>query len=318
MGTQKPSPMYTLALVALVALVSASFLDAPVLDDELIARINADDSIPWTAGRNSFWEGKTRRDARRHLGTILGLHPNSTKYPVVSKATASYPSSFDSRQTWSQCNIPIRNQEQCGSCWTFGAAEEFSWRRCISNLTPYDMATQYIVSCDNGGYGCQGGYINQVQEWLTTTGTTTQSCLSYKSGSGTAPPCPSSCDDGSSITLYKQASGSVKQFSTIDAIRQEVSTNGPVEAGFSVYSDFFNYKGGVYVRTPGSTLDGGHAVIIIGYGHDSASGLDYWLCSNSWGPSWGLNGYFKIANGQCGIESQVYAGCPEGGSACSR
>ena len=57
--------MYTLALVALVALVSASFLDAPVLDDELIARINADDSIPWTAGRNSFWEGKTRREARR-------------------------------------------------------------------------------------------------------------------------------------------------------------------------------------------------------------------------------------------------------------
>ena len=65
--------MYTLALVALVALVSASFLDAPVLDDELIARINADDSIPWTAGRNSFWEGKTRRDARR---TFCHLSPS--------------------------------------------------------------------------------------------------------------------------------------------------------------------------------------------------------------------------------------------------
>jgi cathepsin B len=141
--------------------------------------------------------------------------------------------------------------------------------------------------------------------------------LSYQSGSGTAPACPSKCDDGSSITLYKQASNSVRQFSTQSAIQAEVSTNGPVEAGFEVYSDFFNYKSGVYVKSAGATLEGGHAIIIIGYGHDSASGLDYWLCSNSWGSSWGMNGYFKIAVGQCQIESSVYAGCPAGGNKCS-
>ena len=38
-----------------------------------------------------------------------------------------------------------------------------------------------------------------------------------------------------------------------------------------------------------------HAVLIVGYGHDEAIGLDYWLLKNSWNTTWGDQGYFKIA-----------------------
>ena len=45
---------------------------------------------------------------------------------------------------------------------------------------------------------------------------------------------------------------------------------------------------------------GGHAIKIIGWGNDN--GIDYWLCVNSWGDSWGDKGTFKIKQGNCGID----------------
>jgi len=83
--------------------------------------------------------------------------------------------------------------------------------------------------------------------------------------------------------------------------------NGPVETAFTVYEDFMNYKSGVYQHLTGS-VQGGHAVKIIGWGHES--GLDYWLIANSWGTSWGIDGYFKIKLGDCGIDSTVYSALP--------
>lgn len=40
-----------------------------------------------------------------------------------------------------------------------------------------------------------------------------------------------------------------------------------------------------------------HAVVAVGFGVDEESGLDYWLCKNSWGDTWGEKGYFKIERG---------------------
>lgn len=80
-------------------------------------------------------------------------------------------------------------------------------------------------------------------------------------------------------------------------------TNGPVEASFTVYEDFITYKSGVYQHKSGSAL-GGHAIKILGWG--VLNGTNYWLCANSWNPSWGDNGYFMILRAtkdECGIQS---------------
>lgn len=84
--------------------------------------------------------------------------------------------------------------------------------------------------------------------------------------------------------------------------------NGPVEGAFTVYQDFFNYHSGVYQHKTGGVA-GGHAIKVLGWGVEN--GVEYWLCANSWGPSWGMEGYFKIKMNDCSIDDEMYACQPD-------
>jgi hypothetical protein len=78
--------------------------------------------------------------------------------------------------------------------------------------------------------------------------------------------------------------------------------NGPLIAGFTVYADFYYaYNGGVYHWDHVSQPVGGHAIVIVGYDQPG----QYWVVKNSWGASWGVNGYFRIGFGEAGIENYV-------------
>lgn len=77
---------------------------------------------------------------------------------------------------------------------------------------------------------------------------------------------------------------------------------GPIS--ITLYGGYLNlYSGGVFVPPAKCPTDyPSHAVLVVGYGTEN--GTDYWLVKNSWGTSWGENGYFKIirnATDVCGI-----------------
>jgi len=111
--------------------------------------------------------------------------------------------------------------------------------------------------------------------------------------------CPTKCADNTSLSNVVKITN-FNSFSGAAAIKQEIFANGPVMTGFTVYNDFFSYSSGVYRQTS-STQAGGHAVEIIGWGNDGKG--DYWICKNSWGDGWGMNGYFNIYVDQCGISN---------------
>ena len=96
-------------------------------------------------------------------------------------------------------------------------------------------------------------------------------------------------------------------FCNEDKLKTLVATYGSVTV--AIYASdkaFNNYANGVF---DGCTKDTpNHAVTVVGYGTDSNTGLDYWLVKNSWGSSWGLNGYIKMKRGvnMCGIGNRCY------------
>jgi cathepsin B len=87
----------------------------------------------------------------------------------------------------------------------------------------------------------------------------------------------------------------------------EIMTNGPVEADYQVFSDFPQYKRGVYQRHSNENL-GGHQVQIIGWGVEEKVVL-----ANSWNKYCRDEGFFKIKRGvnECGIEGDINAGIPD-------
>merc|ERR1711971_394674 len=131
---------------------------------------------------------------------------------------------------------------------------------------------------------------------------------------GRTPKCHKTCENTEFKVPYeKDKSYGQKSYSIrrdVGQIQLELMTNGPVEAAFTVFEDFPNYKSGVYQHVAGKPL-GGHAIRILGWGVDE--GTPYWLVANSWNYDWGDKGTFKIIRGKdhCGIESGVVAGLPK-------
>ena len=90
-------------------------------------------------------------------------------------------------------------------------------------------------------------------------------------------------------------------------LKNAVATVGPVTIGFDVVTSFYYYSSGVYYdadcNTASANYQGGHAVVVVGYGTDPLEG-DYWIMRNSWGTWWGNQGYFLMARNRgnlCGL-----------------
>jgi len=302
----------------------------------------------WSSGPNAKFPVNSKVSDHKHLFGSLNI-PAHLELPekTMGKPRAAVPASFDPRTdqgaAWGvDCPsiTEIRDQSACGSCWAFGAASAMSDRFCIHSAGNHQasLSTEDLLSCcKTCGMGCNGGYTSQTWTYMQTHGLCTgglfegEGCKPYtlppcehhtdgvredcSNWDFDTPACSSQCVNSYAGPSYNQDKvqnkDAYKVPRTINAIKQELYENGPVEASFTVYDDFMSYTGGVYYHTKGRSL-GGHAVKMMGWGTDADSGLDYWLIANSWNSDWAEDGYFRIRMGtnECGIEGGLYAGMP--------
>jgi C1A family cysteine protease len=190
---------------------------------------------------------------------------------------------------------PVKDQGQCGGCWSFAATGGLEGAMKVATGQMTSLSEQQFLDCDTKDSGCEGGL--EYDGWSffksKNEGICTESSYKYKGRDGTCQS--SSCDLGipaggiTGVTHVSKGSASALQ-SALD--------KQPVSIGIQADQQAFQfYSGGVLTGACGKNLD--HSVLAVGYD----TGSQYWLVKNSWGASWGENGYIKLtmSGDECGI-----------------
>ncbi|MBF0225970.1 MAG: hypothetical protein HQK76_10985 [Desulfobacterales bacterium] len=224
-------------------------------------------------------------------------------YKAFKPSKKFLPSSFDWRSKDGHTYIgPVRNQGGCGSCYAFGATAaaegNYNMRNNLYDGNAIDFSEAYIAFCLRDYYpgfdGCDGAnYDYEELTALTERGIALESCFPYTDSD------PGACQHGSCPVSTFNNWGRVG-CGDIDAIKQAIMTYGVVDAAVYVTDAFSSYSSGIFNDTSTSCSSNpcyytatNHAIALVGW--DDNNGNGYWILRNSWGASWGENGYMRIS-----------------------
>jgi len=194
---------------------------------------------------------------------------------------------------------PVKNQGSCGSCWAFSTTGAIEGAYFIAKGTLNSLSEQDLVDCSKQNSGCNGGLMDYAFDFVIgNQGLCSESDYPYVAYQEWR------CRDYQ-CTKYDPINSYTDVSATTSAL-EAACDKGPVSIAIEAdQSSFQQYNGGVLTASCGTGLD--HGVLLVGYGTDG--GLDYWKVKNSWGSSWGEEGYIRLCRncnanngkGQCGI-----------------
>merc|ERR1711968_122044 len=227
----------------------------------------------FTVGINQFAD-MTRQEFKKTMLTYQAERKTANAVHIFDESTIADSVDWVAKGAVT----PVKNQGQCGSCWAFSTTGSVEGAYQIATGKLLSFSEQELVDCAGsyGNQGCNGGLMDDGFKYIEAKGDASESTSSKQSDTAIA-------------------AGKVTSFSdvTTDSETQMLAavTAGPVSVAIEAdQSGFQFYKSGVFSGTCGTNLD--HGVLVVGYGTDS--GKDYWKVKNSWGTTWGDQGYIRL------------------------
>ena len=272
-------------------------------NDDIIETHNSNNENTYELGHNQFSHMSFDEfKSYVHLGLDAPAPETNSEYTLeANQNLTALPTSID----WSTKGAVtgVKDQGNCGSCWSFSATGALEGAYQIKYGSLVSFSEQNLVSCDTTDSACNGGWMDNAFSWTKTNGgLCTETGYPYTSGTtGQKGTCTTTCTKNSGVAP--------KSFTDVaknsDSALMTALAQQPVSIAIEADQPAFQlYKSGVLTGTCGSNLD--HGVLAVGYG-TWTDGTDYYKVKNSWGTSWGTNGYILIQRGnpqrcgECGI-----------------
>jgi len=194
----------------------------------------------------------------------------------------------------------VKDQGKCGSCWSFSTVGPIEEHYAIKYNKSIILAEQQLVDCSwpYGNNGCGGGLFANGYGYVKQYGAMLGASYPYVANDTTCQY------DGSQVAV--KISGTISAVRTASGLKDALM-NGPASISLHVGDSFRAYTSGVYNDETCPT-EVNHAVQSVGWGHDTVSGLNYFIVRNSWGAKWGEQGYVRMAetNTDLGICGMLY------------
>ena len=268
-----------------------------------MVQYNKDHASHWL-GINEYSD-LTNEEFKVRLGLRPALHlqkPRAADAPFMYK-DAPIKGSVDWRDEGAV--TPVKNQGMCGSCWAFSTTGSVEGVNAINSGKLTSLSEQQLVDCDHAhDLGCQGGLMDFAFAYIQKNGgLDTEEDYPYTSGSGQMGKCDKTKEAKDVVDI--------DGFEDVPANDEEsfmkALSNQPISVAIEADRPYFqHYSGGILddASQCGTMLD--HGVLAVGMDTDE-NGQGYWIIKNSWGETWGEDGYIRLANGisssagMCGI-----------------
>jgi len=230
--------------------------------------------------------------AEKYLSAAIP--PNEGMNYTRAKTYGAAPPSVD----WvaQKMVTPVKDQGQiCGSCWSFTAVGEMESQLLRKNRGTFQLSTQQLVDCDPYDTGCQGGFYDRAWSYIYKAG----GVMNWKDYPYQAAKY--TCRFNAAKIAAKLTSGNaITTGSSSAQIYDFVANHGPAAAALDA-TLLQNYQRGILNQAAAYCPNLNHAVLIVGY-NQAANSL---TVRNSWGTSWGEQGYFRITPTSCLINQHV-------------
>jgi len=270
----------------------------------VIAELNEEYEGQTTFAINQFADLTLEEFSAQYLGFNATKSGNHEPKENIKSPQYSCPASSVSTCDWRGDNAVtgVKNQGQCGSCWAFSTTGSTEGIHSLSTGTLVSLSEQNLVDCSSayGNEGCNGGLMDDAFKYIiANNGIDTESSYPYTGVTGTCHFVAASV--GATLSSYQDVPSGNEAALTTDIFGQPISV--AIDAS---HSSFQFYQSGVYYEPACSSTQLDHGVLAIGYGVSGSA--DYYIVKNSWGASWGMQGYIWMSrnrNNNCGIATMA-------------